>query len=138
MRAEAEVKQLTAKVARLERDRNEFATQRVIAALLDDGRAIEIVADGFAMTKLADAMRPSSTWTVRGMAKIDQGKMGVRPTELVAVGGPTDGGAPEEPALAGAPEPTAGAPDAARRQPLAGSPAIPSSVEPLSPATIRE
>ena len=77
-----------APAVKTDRDKTEFATRRVIAALLDDGRAIELVADGFALTKLADAMRPSSTWTVRGAAKIEQGKMNVRPAELIAVGGP--------------------------------------------------
>jgi hypothetical protein len=114
VRAEGEVRMLTQKLAKCERDREAFLTQRVIAGALDDGRVIEIRADGAGLSGVADTMQPKTPWRVAGVGKIVSGKIEIKPTGITPADG--GGGSPAAPggdepvaasALAGTPPPAA-------------------------------
>ena len=78
------MKQYGQRIAKLERDRATFATRRLVAALLDDGRVIEMQVDGLGLSSVADGMSPESKWVATGAARIDAGKLTIVPTALRA------------------------------------------------------
>jgi predicted Zn finger-like uncharacterized protein len=96
VRAESQVRILQQKIAKLDRDRQDAAARRVVVGTLDDGRVVQIQADGGTLAALADGMQPTSVWQVKGVGRVDAGnKLAVKPIAFSQPGGAPDAGEPE-------------------------------------------
>ena len=87
LRAESAVRLLQGKIAKVETERKKSLNERVVVGRLDDGRVVQIKADGAALAALADRMAPDSVWHVQGTGRVAGGQLAVKPSAFTAISG---------------------------------------------------
>jgi hypothetical protein len=91
VRAESQARLLGERIAKLERERQDAAGHRVVVGTLEDGRVVQVQADGGPLAALADGMQPASVWQVKGVGRVDAGnKLAVKPTGFIRPGAAPD------------------------------------------------